>query len=103
MTPNTIEQQIISQREKVSQPNPKLNIISPCKIGSGILKLSDSEWNSYNDAFKNLNCKIGVFIPASGSGSRMFQFLFDFLEEPNEENRGQVERFLNHISDIPFF
>ena len=55
----TNEQQIISQREKVSQPNPKLNIIAPCKIGNGILKLTDSEWESYNNAFKNLNCKIG--------------------------------------------
>jgi hypothetical protein len=103
MTPNTIEQQIISQREKVSQPNPKLNIISPCKIGNGILKLSDSEWNSYNDAFKNLNCKIGVFIPASGSGSRMFEFLFDFLSNPTNENRSLVERFLNRIQKFAFF
>jgi len=99
----TIEQQINSQREKVSQPNPKLNIISPCKIGSGILKLSDSEWNSYNDSFKNLNCKIGVFIPASGSGSRMFEFLFDFLSNPTNENRSLVERFLNRIQKFAFF
>ena len=75
----TQEQQINSQRVKVSQPNPKLNIIAPCRIGNGILKLSESEWNAYNNSFKNLNCKIGVFIPASGSGSRMFEFLFDFL------------------------
>ena len=99
----TNEQQINSQREKVSQPNPKLNIISPCKIGSGILKLSDSEWNSYNDSFKNLNCKIGVFIPASGSGSRMFEFLFDFLSNPTNENRSLVERFLNRIQKFAFF
>jgi len=99
----TNEQQINSQREKVSQPNPKLNIISPCKIGNGILKLSDSEWNFYNDAFKNLNCKIGVFIPASGSGSRMFEFLFDFLSNPTNENRSLVERFLNRIQKFAFF
>ena len=99
----TNEQQINSQREKVSQPNPKLNIISPCKIGNGILKLSDSEWNFYNDVFKNLNCKIGVFIPASGSGSRMFEFLFDFLSNPTNENRSLVERFLNRIQKFAFF
>jgi hypothetical protein len=99
----TKEQQIISQREKVSQPNPKLNIIAPCKIGNGILKLTDSEWESYNNSFKNLNCKIGVFIPASGSGSRMFEFLFDFISNPTNENRSLVERFLNRIQKFAFF
>ena len=99
----TKEQQIISQREKVSQPNPKLNIIAPCEIGNGILKLTDSEWESYNNSFKNLNCKIGVFIPASGSGSRMFEFLFDFISNPTNENRSLVERFLNRIQKFAFF
>ena len=99
----TSEQQINSQREKVSQPNPKLNIIAPCKIGNGILKLTNSEWESYNNSFKNLNCKIGVFIPASGSGSRMFEFLFDFLSNPTDENRSLVERFLNRIQKFAFF
>ena len=79
MTATTNEQQINSQREKVSQPNPKLNLISPCKIGNGILKLSENDWNYYNSSFKELSCKIGIFVPASGSGSRMFEFLFDFL------------------------
>lgn len=99
----TSEQQINSQREKVSLPNPKLNIISPCKIGSGILKLSDSDWDFYNNAFYNLNCKIGIFIPASGSGSRMFEFLFDFLSNPTNESRSLVERFLNRIQKFAFF
>lgn len=99
----TSEQQINSQREKVSLPNPKLNIISPCKIGSGILKLSDSDWDFYNHAFNNLNCKIGIFIPASGSGSRMFEFLFDFLSNPTNESRSLVERFLNRIQKFAFF
>lgn len=99
----TQEQQINSQREKVSQPNPKLNIIAPCRIGNGILKLSESEWNLYYNSFKTLNCKIGVFIPASGSGSRMFEFLFDFLSNPTDENRSLVERFLNRIQKFAFF
>ena len=32
----------------------------------------------------------------------MFQFLFDFLEVPDDENRGKVERFLNHLDDFAF-
>jgi hypothetical protein len=103
MTATTNEQQINSQREKVSQSNPKLNLISPCKIGNGILKLSENEWNYYNTSFKGLSCKIGIFVPASGSGSRMFEFLFDFLSNPTNENRSLVERFLNRIQKFAFF
>ena len=103
MTATTNEQQINSQREKVSQPNPKLNLISPCKIGNGILKLSENDWNYYNSSFKELSCKIGIFVPASGSGSRMFEFLFDFLSNPTNENRSLVERFLNRIQKFAFF
>ena len=33
----------------------------------------------------------------------MFQFLYEFLEEPNEENRALVERFLNTIEEFAFF
>lgn len=102
MTTNQ-EQQIIDQREKVSQANPKLNIVAPCRIGNGILQLTESEWDKYYNSFKNLNCKIGVFIPASGSGSRMFEFLFDFLSNPTDENRSLVERFLNRIQKFAFF
>lgn len=102
MTTNQ-EQQIIDQREKVSQANPKLNIVAPCRIGNGILQLTESEWDYYYNSFKNLNCKIGVFIPASGSGSRMFEFLFDFLSNPTDENRSLVERFLNRIQKFAFF
>ena len=97
------EQQINSQREKVSQPNPKLHIVAPCKIGNGIMRLSEKDWDFYFDEFQNLNCKIGVFIPASGSGSRMFEFLFDFLSDPTDENRSSVERFLNRIQKFAFF
>jgi hypothetical protein len=103
MTTTIQEQQINSQREKVSQSNPKLQIISPCKVGDGILKLTDNEWNSYSEFFQKLNNRIGVFIPASGSGSRMFEFLFDFLSDPTDENRSSVERFLNKIQKFAFF
>ena len=33
----------------------------------------------------------------------MFQFLYDFLENPDEENRSKTEKFLNHIEDFAFF
>ncbi len=99
----SIEELIEKQRQLVFAPNPKLNIVAPCTIGNGILKLSESEVELYNQIFKNHKKHICFFIPASGSGSRMFEFLYDFIESPDENNRAQVERFINKIESFAFF
>lgn len=97
------EQLINSQRNQVCVENPKLKIIAPCKIGDGILRLTEQEWTNYQRDIQTTESSIGVFIPASGSGSRMFEFLFDFLSDPTEDNRSSVERFLNRIQKFAFF
>lgn len=94
---------IDSQREKVFGKQPEINIISPCKIGKGIVVCPEDQKELLIDKFENTDCKTTFFIPASGSGSRMFQFLFDFLEQPNEENTSNIERFLNCIEDFAFY
>jgi len=91
------------QRDKVFGNQPDLKLISPCKIGDGVITSDDDYRELLIDKFDSSNPKTTFFIPASGSGSRMFQFLFDFLENPNDENTSQVERFLNHIEDFAFF
>ena len=91
------------QRNKVFGNQPDLKLISPCKIGDGVIISDDDYKELLMDKFDSSNPKTTFFIPASGSGSRMFQFLFDFLETPNDENTSQVERFLNHIEDFAFF
>ncbi|MBP6459918.1 MAG: DUF4301 family protein [Crocinitomicaceae bacterium] len=91
------------QRDKVFGNQPDLKLISPCKIGDGVITSDDDYRELLMDKFDTSNPKTTFFIPASGSGSRMFQFLFDFLETPNDENTSQVERFLNHIEDFAFF
>ena len=97
------EQEINSQREKVFNENPSLELVAPCKLGEGILRLSNEEKAKFIEKYIQKNVPICFFIPASGSGSRMFEFLYAFLEEPNDENRSKVERFLNSISDFAFF
>jgi hypothetical protein len=104
MSTNTAtEDRIEQQRKLVFANNPTLNIVAPCTIGNGILRLSENEIKRFEEFFKNEEKKISLFIPASGSGSRMFEFLYDFLDEPNENNRAQVERFLNKIQSFAFF
>lgn len=91
------------QRKKVFSNNPSIELVAPCKVGEGILKLNDEEKENLIDTYNKNGAPISFFIPASGSGSRMFQFLYEFLEEPNEENRALVERFLNSAEEFAFF
>jgi hypothetical protein len=99
-----IDENIIDvQREKVFGVQPELKLVAPCKLGEGIITSDEEQKELLIDKFESSSLKTTFFIPASGSGSRMFQFLFDFLENPTEENTSQVERFLNHIEDFAFF
>lgn len=97
------EKQIEIQRIKAFSTPPVVNLVAPCKVGEGVLRLTEMEKEYYEEVFEQFNGSLRFFIPASGSGSRMFQFLFEFLNSPNESNRSQVERFLNSISEFAFF
>jgi hypothetical protein len=98
-----LESKIQDQKDKVMGAHPEVELVAPCKLGEGILKVNYKEKNYLVNLFDKEIFSSCFFIPASGSGSRMFQFLFDFLEEPNEDNRSKVEKFLNHITEFAFF
>ena len=96
-------EKINQEREKVFNGNAKVNLFAPCKVGEGILAQRDIELtNAQKEHFHQLDA-ITFFTPASGSGSRMFQFLYDFIENPDESNSGEMERFMNHLRDFAFF
>ena len=97
------EVEILKQKNKVFSDNPELELVEPCRIGEGVLRLTSAEKDNYSKMYRKYTASVSFFIPASGSGSRMFQFLYDFLDEPNNENKSHVERFLNSISDFAFF
>lgn len=99
MLKTTIELQL----ERLRAPQPALNLVSACRIRDGIIVLNEEETEELAQSFYLSEKKVAVFIPASGSGSRMFHFLFEFLDTPNESNSGYVERFLTHIEDFAFF
>lgn len=96
-------QNIEKQRKEVFELKPTVKLVAPCKINNGIIKLSQVQQEESKQLFERSEFKSCFFIPASGSGSRMFQFLYDFLNNPNEDNRGQIEKFLNHIEDFAFY
>lgn len=97
------EKKIELEHNKVFQENPSIELIAPCKINEGVVHFLQVQKDNLISKFEQTELNCSFFIPASGSGSRMFQFLHDFLNKPTEENRGQFERFLNNIESFAFF
>ncbi|MBP6090466.1 MAG: DUF4301 family protein [Crocinitomicaceae bacterium] len=96
-------EKIIEQKEKVFSNNPEVQLVAPCIVGNGIVVITEELKKQLIETFKEIVHKVGFFIPASGSGSRMFQFLQDFLVEPTDENRSLVELFFNKIQSFAFY
>lgn len=90
------------QRSKVNALRPKVNLVNPCSVQNGIVRLSADEQRNLATMFLTNQRDMCFFIPASGSGSRMFEFLYDFFKHSDEDNRMKVERFLNHLNDFAF-
>jgi len=91
------------QQEKIFGEPQHLTIVKPCTIGEGILQFSMDDFNDYKTKFEEGSHKVCVFIPASGSGSRMFEFVRDYLYRPSEKSRLLVEKMFRQIPDFAFF
>ncbi len=104
----SLENNIDYQLNKVIKGNPLLNVIRPCRVNDGITQLdaiSFSKYITYFEAKKN-NKKITFFIPASGSGSRMFGNLYDYIQNKNNSNSDTIEfieQLLNNIERFSFY
>jgi len=94
---------IDEHKQMVFKNQPEINLDRPCRLNEGIIRHSDFEKNRFKMRFENGQQEIHFFIPASGTGSRMFKFLYEFLAHPDEESRSQTERFLNAIESFAFF
>lgn len=98
---------IAKQREKINSGNPKIELLSSCRIGNGIGILNSDEKKEairlYENRCNQLN--ISFFIPSSGSGSRMFGAAYDFIqsENPSEETIEFIEHLINSIEEFAFY
>ena len=104
----SLEATIQNQLDKISQGNPAMNVVKPCRLNDGINQLSNSDETKYINYFeKHKNTKkITFFIPASGSGSRMFGALYNYIDNPtlaNTETIEFIEQLLNNIQSFSFY
>jgi hypothetical protein len=94
---------IWEQKKAILNGVPSLDVIRPCRIGDGIIQLETDEELAFTQRFDLLTKHLSFFIPASGSGSRMFQFLYDYLNHTTELNQAQTEQFIRRISSFSFY
>nr|WP_321221764.1 DUF4301 family protein [uncultured Psychroserpens sp.] len=92
LTVSDVEQQI----RLFENGLPFANLVSEATINNGILRLSKTEIERYISKFddKKNDKSILKFVPASGAATRMFKFLFTFLDEYNIE-KGSINSYIN--------
>ena len=108
--------QVHEQLKMFRQGIPYVNLEKAATIGSGINEISKEDKSKYIELFERNKDKLDIakFVPASGAATRMFKFLFQFLEgyDPNSEGfsayierdgSSELIKFLEGLEKLPFF
>jgi hypothetical protein len=96
-------EEIAQQKKAVFGAEPRIHLNRPCKINEGILKPEADERSQLIKLFEKHQPQVTYFIPASGSGSRMLEFLYTFQAQREKEIEPKMERFLNSLEDFAFY
>ena len=102
MTP-TQEESIQFQQQALQKGAPILPVVRSCRVGDGILSLSEEEQERLRAVTSSFEEAIQFLIPASGSGSRMFAFLEEYLAQPSLEFAEKAERFFSRLPEFALY
>lgn len=86
------------QREEVFGHSALVCLEAACTVGNGVLRLDHGMKQRAEKYFQNIQERPSFFIPASGSGSRMFQFLFEWSEQLGDEE--DVQTIVDQLSQL---
>ncbi|AUC83180.1 DUF4301 family protein [Lacinutrix sp. Bg11-31] len=77
----TVEK-VLKQIETFKSGLPLINLESAAILGHGIFSFSEEEKQEYATFYDNKKDDLNIvkFVPASGAATRMFKFLFEFLD-----------------------
>lgn len=99
---NNVEAQDIElQRKEVFDELPTVVLTAPCTINNGIIAINGDMEERALAIYEERDVETAFFIPASGSGSRMFHFLYEYLNDGKET--GEVKTFFREIKKFAFF
>jgi len=105
-----------SQIELFKKGVPFVNLKNAATVNHGILRIDAQDKKNFIDFFDQKRPDISIlkFVPASGAATRMFKFLFQFLEDYNPEKESinsyinqnkaaEMSLFLVGIEKFPFY
>jgi hypothetical protein len=99
MSKVNIDSLVAENYNRVFASSIDIEITKPCEIQNGIIEINEKDRINYAKIFDDTRTKVKLFIPASGSGSRMFEFLYD--EYGNcKENDTLVSSFFSSIESM---
>ena len=97
---------VLSQIEVFKKGVQYLNLKNAATANSGIIKMNTAEVERYiaNYELKKDTLSIVKFVPASGAATRMFKFLFQFIEKYNSKEES-INSYINKnkANDISLF
>jgi len=87
---------------------PFINLVAEATINEGILRLSEKEIQESMSFYESKKDIISIlkFVPASGAATRMFKFLYSFLEEydlEKESINSYINRHKNNDLSLFFY
>lgn len=97
------DSQVNDEQNALKAGPPILPVVRPCRIGDGILALPEDEQERLRAVSASSPDDVQFFVPASGSGSRMFSFLEAYLSHPTNELTEQAQRFFSKLPSFAFF
>ncbi|GAB5418636.1 MAG: DUF4301 family protein [Crocinitomicaceae bacterium] len=92
---------IEQQKSDISSGCNTVELTGSCVVGKGILQLTEEEKLQLQKIYENWGGKASFFIPASGSGSRMFSELVSFIE--TEQASEAIVAFFQKLPDLALF
>lgn len=93
--------QVNAQVSRIKKGMSYSNLIAAATIGTGIEKYNNAETKALIEFYhaKQENLNIIKFVPASGAASRMFKFLFQFLNNFDPSKEG-IHNYIERTNDV---
>jgi len=84
----TIEK-VFRQLESFSLGIPFVEVVTAASVGNGIEAIANEDQQKLIEHYENKKNSLDIvkFIPASGAATRMFKFLFEFIEDYNPDEK----------------
>jgi len=98
-----VDKLIKEQKERLFSSLSLPPIARACTLSDGIITLNAAQRTYFKGVFTMKKPSISFFVPASGSGSRMFDFLQQFLGSMGHEHADDVQLFMRNVDSFAFY